>query len=295
MANTLQKYAQGWKVWYGRSGGELSSNMLQLSGGYITTYDGSPSLGDVRISFTGSSANQVTVAAKQTSITLSTGNVQLGAWPPKSFGWFGKHTKPVEKLYKGQLSLNEFVTQWTSEVSATLWLIRILGLVIMVIAFEMIVQPLSVAADLLRTINCFTCGLGSLLDEAAQCVLHTVAFILAVVLTFITVAIAWIVARPLYAILMVLASLAVLFGSGCMHKKSARGVAVNGGNTGLMAPAPQVAMAESRQPVTMQVTCPSNVGPGGLVSVMSPSGQQFQVQVPAGIEPGQVFNVQSPA
>ena len=42
----------------------------------------------------------------------------------------------------------------------------------------------------------------------------------------------------------------------------------------------------------MSVTCPGGVGPGGLVSITTPSGQQMTVAVPAGVSPGQVFTVQ---
>lgn len=289
MENTIQSYSQGWTQWYGRAGGQLSPRMLQANGKYLTTYyKGAPQLGDLRISFSGRFAEEVTVAAKQ--LPSSNHIASLGPWPSQTFGWFGKHTKPVEKLYEGELSLDGFVTRWTSEVTAQLWMIRFLGLIIMVIAFEMIVQPLSVAADLLRTIDMCTCGLGSILDNAAQCVLHTAAFVLAVVVTLLTVAVAWLVARPFYAILMLVLAVAVFLCPAYMRKSQARDVGIAGADVGLVGPSSRVA---AQQQVVL-VTCPPHAGPGQEVTFTSPTGQQFQARVPANIGPGQTFEAQIP-
>jgi len=44
--------------------------------------------------------------------------------------------------------------------------------------------------------------------------------------------------------------------------------------------------------VQVSVVCPAGVGPGGLVSITTPSGQQATVNVPAGVSAGQQFTVQ---
>ena len=46
---------------------------------------------------------------------------------------------------------------------------------------------------------------------------------------------------------------------------------------------------------TMDVTCPPGCKEGDQVRIQSPSGQVFQVAVPAGVSPGQVFRAQVPA
>lgn len=329
LANRLLRYPQGWTQVYQRLGGSLSPNMLQVNGGYLTTYRSQPQPGDLRISLQGRSATTATAAAKQsTSADARSTNYRLGAWPPQSFGWFGKHTKPLEKLLPGRLSASEFVKAWESQISAQTWLLRFVSLVVMVIAFELIIQPLSVAADLLRMINCCTCGLGSLLDGAAQCVIHTLAFAAACCLFLITVAIAWIVARPLLGIFLVLMAIALFYVVyRAQHKRGARAPQVFDASAGLMAggamagspasaaglrtagvpmasavpmaaavpmaPAMPVAMAVPPQQ-SMQVMCPNGVQPGDMLNVQGPDGHRFMAQVPAGVRPGQAFNVQMP-
>jgi len=292
---------------WSRMGGSLQPTMLYKNGNYLAS-SLNPGIGDIRISLQGRSANAATVAAQ-----LSAGDSHglLGPYPSQKFGWFGKRTKPLEKLEPGILSINSFVDAWNGEIGAQLWLIRIVCLVVMVIAFEMIVQPLSVAADLLRTLNWCTCCLGSILDNAAQCVIHTVALVMAVCITMFTVAVAWIVARPALGIGLLVLTVAIFCSFFYyQRKKSARNVGISDASAGLVQEAPmQQQFAQPQfsphqqmaQPLPivpqqqlMQVTCPAGVGPGGVVAITTPSGQQCQVQVPAGVQTGQVFQVSLP-
>ena len=45
----------------------------------------------------------------------------------------------------------------------------------------------------------------------------------------------------------------------------------------------------------MAVTVPAGVGPGQLIAVQGPSGQQVSAEVPAGVTAGMSFHVQVPA
>lgn len=293
MADNLKRFAKGQTVKYGRFGGDVSEYMLQVYGGYLTTFDSQPRIGDLRISLQGRSAATATAAAKQSKTKSTPGmNYKLGSWPPQKFGLFGKETKPLEKLIAGRLSPGEFVEAWNNEITANLWLIRFVALVLMVVAFEMIVQPLSVSADLLRMLNCCTCGLGSLLDGAAQCLIHTLAITAALCVYLVSVAIAWIAARPLFGILLLAAAVAIAYGIGRMQKRKARQVVfVESGTRLTEVAAMPVAVAQP----AMQVTCPTGSRPGDVMTVRSPGGQCFTVEVPQGIQPGQAFNAQMPA
>jgi len=289
--------------------------MLALSGGYLTTGN---SLGDVRISLSGRSATQATVAAKFVSGTGygPKGYQQaLGPWPSQTFGWFGKHTKPLEKLEPGLLSRDGFIKLWRSEIATQAWIIRGVTFLIMLIAFELILQPLAVAADLLRMLNWCTCCLGTLLDNLAQCLIHTIAIVSAIFLWLLTFAVAWVVARPLLGIILLVVDIAGIAALVvyARRRKSSRDVtpliSMEGGYTGATSPAQmnmgvpvqppavqeRISMQPVASPVMMNVTCPAGVGPGGLVSLQSPSGQQVNVTVPAGVYPGQQFTVQVPA
>jgi hypothetical protein len=304
MLGSRLKPGPGQREPWGRDGGLLSPQHLHVSGGYLVTYLGTPQIGDVRVSLTGRWTEQATVAAQQTSFESSRAN--LGPYPSQSFGWFGKRTKPLEKLEPGMLSQDEFVKMWNGEISAQLWIIRLVAVVLMIISFELIFQPLSTAADLLRMLDYCTCCLGSLLSEAAQCVIHTVAAVVAICVVLVAVAVAWIVARPGFAIGLLIAAVCL---TACMiaharRKTSARRMGLVGGAVGLvesgMPTRPAPAMATRVQPsvtprtVQMNVTCPRGVGQGELVSIYTPAGEQFQVTVPSGVSAGQVFAIQLP-
>ena len=78
-------------------------------------------------------------------------------------------------------------------------------------------------ADALRMINFFTCGLGSLLDAAAQGVINCAAFLVGTFLFLIVFALAWVVSNPTFGIaLLAGASLALMIGFKLVHK-SAKG------------------------------------------------------------------------
>lgn len=64
------------------------------------------------------------------------------------------------------------------------------------------------------------------------------------------------------------------------------------GGGGMVAVGQPMAQAGTQ---TMAVTCPAGCKAGDSVAIMSPSGQQMQVQIPAGVVDGQVFHVQVPA
>jgi len=348
---------------YDANGGSLAANMLTLSGSYLTT-SRSPRIGDVRINMNGRSSTHASVAAQQGG-ACSGSAACLGPYPSQKFGWFGKHTKALEQLYGVIYTPAEFLKQWESDIAQKAMIIRFITFLVMVLAFEMIIQPLSVAADLLRVFNYCTCCLGSLLDDVAQCCIHTAAFFAALFLWFITFGLAWVVARPLYGICILIVNIAIAavvihFGRQWSAKRKAarepflqsqqaeRGVAVAPAPMQFAQPQPQQSAAERisgfvhshapaeisqqfdqyahtgqpaqqqqpyqqpppyQQPVQpiahavaqpvqmmqMNVTCPAGVGPGGLVSIQTPSGQMVNVTVPANVSPNQMFTVQVPS
>jgi hypothetical protein len=199
--------------------------------------------------------------------------------------------------------MSDFIKQWNHEIETQAWIIRFVTFVVMVIAFEMIVQPLSVSADLLRVFNYCTCCLGTLLDDIAQCLIHFFAFCWALFLWFLTFAVAWVVARPLLGICVLAVDILAIVGLTCYlrRRKSARQVADNpplmeAGMAGY--PIAGSASLQQRQAVVpstrqlMTVTCPAGVGPGSQVSIVTPNGQQATVTVPQGVYAGQQFSVE---
>jgi len=193
--------------WQG--GGALTPEMLHVYNNGLQTSTGSPSIGDVRIELYGQTADEATACAVQLGISDASSDYTFGPLPPQSFGWFGKETKPLQRLQPGKVSQDEFMKQFYAEGQTMAWLIRILALALMTMAFWMVLSPLSVLADGLMFLNYCTCGLGSVLDSAAQCLIATAAFFLALMLTAITIAFAWFAARPALALGLVAGAIAI--------------------------------------------------------------------------------------
>lgn len=196
--------------WQGK-GGVLLPQHLNLIGGYLTTSIGDPIVGDVRVSLSGKAAAQATVVAQQQFGFLV---YDLGPYPSQTLGWFGKRTKPFEKLKPGILSKDEFFTPSDVDTSTQTHLIRILAILVTIIALEMIFQPLAVFA------------MGNALARAAQCVIHTLAVVMAMFVACVAIAIAWCVTRPVLAfgLLVIAAGLLIVVMWNARHKTAAMDV-----------------------------------------------------------------------
>merc|ERR1719414_1398377 len=64
------------------------------------------------------------------------------------------------------------------------------------LAVYLVLAPVSAAADLLKTLDCITCGLGSLLDSAAQAVIVLVSGVVGCSLAILVIAAAWFAVHP---------------------------------------------------------------------------------------------------
>jgi len=226
---TPSRGAGGGATWQPESGSYfLSSEMLQPDGDYLVTYYGSPAVGDLRVSITGQSAATASICAKQ--VPYGGNEASLAAWPPQVFDIWGRVTYKLEELREGLMTKGELKAQIKSENSMLAILLRIACFFLMMMAFNCIFQPLSVAADLLRFLNYCTCCLGSILDQAAQSVICCVSCSSACWCFTLTFVLAWMFANPTYGIigLVVIVALTV---AGCVagqksKKAEGRGVSV---------------------------------------------------------------------
>ncbi len=145
---------------------------------YIGKNPSDPQIGDARISFAVAEPGETTVVSGQKG---------------SSFAPFKVKTGTIELVSSGKKSADEMFTA-AEEANATMtWILRFVGFFLMFIGLSMIFRPLSVVADVIPFI-------GSIIGTMST----VVAFLIAAPLTFITIAIAWIVARPLIGILMLL-------------------------------------------------------------------------------------------
>ncbi len=145
---------------------------------YIGTDPANPTVGDTRISFAVAKPGEITVVSGQSGSTFSAFKVKTGT---------------IELVSSGKKTSDEMFTA-AEEGNATMtWILRLVGFMLMFIGLGMIFKPLSVIADLIPFV-------GSIIGTMSS----VVAFLIAAPLTFITIAVAWIVARPLIGILMLL-------------------------------------------------------------------------------------------
>lgn len=191
--------------------GMLHHTMLRADGDRLVTYGSSPSIGDLRITVSGKTGTKASVAAKQVPSSIGPA-FTFTDYPPKPFDFWGRETYPLGRLVDHIESKKEFIKEWLAENSTTAWVFRLILLIVMIVAYRMVLEPISVAADLLRIINCFTCGLGTLLDNAAQSIICMVSCGLGCCVFLFVFAIAWFLVRPTLSVLMLALGLVVFFG-----------------------------------------------------------------------------------
>jgi len=164
----------------------LESTATVLNGGYyIGTNSAAPQIGDVRVKFEVVKPGQVSVVAKQVGnsfepyLTQASGTIELLQ--------VGAHS--AEAMIKAAEASNRMMT----------WLLRLVGFVLMMGGLNLVFKPLSVLADVLPIAGTII-GAGT----------GIIAFLMASVGTLITVAVAWIVYRPLLGVVLLVVAVGVM-------------------------------------------------------------------------------------
>jgi len=155
-------------------------------GFYIGGDPGSPRIGDLRIRFEAVNPVEVSVVAVQTGGTFEPYRAKAGG--------------TVELLQTGVHSAEAMFERAVRSNTILTWVLRLVGFVVMLLGLNMILRPLSVVADVLPFVgNIVGAGTG------------LIAFLVAAVLSFGTIALAWLFYRPLLglALLAVAVALAV--------------------------------------------------------------------------------------
>lgn len=160
------------------------------SGFYIGENPASPQVGDMRVTFQVAKPTQVSIIAKQTGSSFEPYLTTVGG--------------TIELLQVGDHSAVAMIEQAQADNTVLTWLIRIGGIILMIVGFNFIFKPLSVLADVLPIAGTIV-GAGT----------GIIAFLLGTVLSVVTIAIAWIVYRPLLGIIL----LAVAIGLVVLIKK----------------------------------------------------------------------------
>lgn len=153
---------------------------------YIGGTPGSPKVGDMRISFRIIKPGVVSVIARQMGQSFSPYQTRAGG--------------SIELLAYEQRSADMMFETAQSQNTMTTWILRLLGFLIMMIGISMILKPLSVIGDVVPFIGTIV-GVGT----------GIISFLVALVLSLITIAIAWLVYRPVLAVVLLVIAVGSIF------------------------------------------------------------------------------------
>jgi hypothetical protein len=154
----------------------LSARGKAIDGIYYRGKDpAQPAIGDLRVSFRATLPTEISVIAAQIKDTF-------GPYAAKAGG-------SIELLREGTHAAAAMFQAAQTENSQLTWILRAVGFILLFIGFSLVLRPLSVLVDIVPF-------LGNLMEVGVG----IVAFLLAAPLALVTVAIAWLVARPLLGI-----------------------------------------------------------------------------------------------
>lgn len=161
---------------------ELAGKAKRHDGGlYLGADPASPQVGDVRITFETVPPQDISLIAQQTKGSFEPYKATTG----EHIELLETGIKTAEAMFQKAQRDNVFLT----------WIVRAVGFILMFAGLSMIFKVLSVVADVLPF-------LGSVVGAGTG----IISFLIAAVLSLITVAVAWIVYRPLLGVLLLAAA-----------------------------------------------------------------------------------------
>jgi hypothetical protein len=162
-----------------------------------------PHVGDLRVAFNVVNSTEVSIIAEQTGETFR-------PFQPKT------STNQIEMLAVGNQSAKQMVTAAQQGNVVITWIIRLIGFLCMAIGFYLVLNPIAILTDFLPFIS-----------TAVGFVLGLLSFLVAVPLTLITIAIAWVFYRPMLAFALLGVAAVVLVGAFALYfkLKSGKGAA----------------------------------------------------------------------
>lgn len=173
------------------------SAQVANGGFYLGENPAAPVVGDVRISFQVVNPEQASVVAVQTGETFAAYQAEAG--DAILLVEEGPHT--AAEMFQTAQSANTMLT----------WILRVAGFFAMFLGLGLIFRPLSVVGDVVPFIgNLLGVGIGFF------------AFVTSFVLTFVTIAIAWIAVRPLLGISLLVLAAGGLFWLISANRKKKR-------------------------------------------------------------------------
>lgn len=155
-----------------------------------------PAIGDIRLSFAIVKPLTVSIIAQQSGSTFQSYQTRAG--------------DAIQRLEAGTVNANEMFKHAEQENNTMTWIIRVVGFLLLFFGLMMVLKPLSTLADLIPFV-------GNLLDAG----IGIVSFLIALAIWTGVVAVAWISARPLLAVGLIVVTVGAVVGVLMMKKKAA--------------------------------------------------------------------------
>ncbi|MEZ4979380.1 MAG: TMEM43 family protein [Chitinophagales bacterium] len=174
-----------------------SSGNSTLSGGMIYFGSGSknPSIGDERISYKVIYPKQISIIAQQAGSSF--------------VSYISSNGRSISLVSSGLVSADEMYAAEAQKNKILSWVLRFLGFIIMFAGFAAILKPISTLGSVIPL-------LGNVLEVGTG----LIAGLLAFVISFVVIALAWIFYRPILGIsLLLLAGGAFFYGKKIFSKK----------------------------------------------------------------------------
>jgi hypothetical protein len=147
----------------------------------------SPQVGDIRVKFQFVRPTEVSIIAKQAGSTFEPYRTEAGG--------------EIELLQTGTHSAGAMIQDAQESNKILTWILRLVGLMAIWIGLSMILRPLSVVADVLPI-------LGDIVGAGTG----IISFLLASILSLLTISIAWVVYRPVLGVLLMAVSAGLIMG-----------------------------------------------------------------------------------
>jgi hypothetical protein len=153
-----------------------------------------PAVGDLRITYSVVKPAEVSVYGEQVGDTLKPFQTKRG--------------DALIRLEYGKKTGQEMIESAQAENVQLTWILRLVGFILMAVGIFMVFKPLVVVADVVPIF-------GNILSAGA----FVIAIVLAIPLTLITIAIAWVAVRPLLGLGLLAVGAIVLIGGFVLFKR----------------------------------------------------------------------------
>ena len=184
-----------------------SNGYFYRYGNTTTSSVDQPNIGDSRILFEVVEPDTISIIARLYPDTDQDGDHNLGAHTTDRGG-------QLLLIERGMYTAEEMFVQADEDNTATAWILRIVGFILMVFSILLILQPLATIVDIVPFVGDF------IQSSMENCLFPLIAVIIALPTCLFVVALAWLAYRPAIAIPIMLVSLCfIVFFYWKIHKK----------------------------------------------------------------------------